>query len=81
MQKANFKGPGELYLHTVSDGVKGPLVVLEERVSLDFLHAVPAQSHLPQDKDSKWVVEQWVTRPFVLVSGKHEQRSFLKVTK
>lgn len=32
---------------TVSDGVKGPLVVLEERVTLDFLHAVSTQPHLP----------------------------------
>lgn len=38
---------------TISDGVKSPLVILEEWVSLDFLHAVPAQSHLPQNKDSK----------------------------
>ncbi len=36
---------------TVSDGVKGPLVILEERVSLDFLHTVSAQSHLPQNKE------------------------------
>lgn len=27
---------------TISDGVKGPLVVLEEWVALDFLDAVPA---------------------------------------
>jgi len=41
---------GEL---TVSDGVEGPQVVLEERVTLDFLHAVSAQSHLPQNKESE----------------------------
>lgn len=35
---------------TVSHGVKGPLVIFEERVSLDFLHAISAQSHLPQNK-------------------------------
>lgn len=38
---------------TVSDGVEGPHVVLEERVSLDFLHTVSPQSHLPQNKE--WV--------------------------
>lgn len=38
---------------TISDGVKSPLVVLEEWVSLDFLHAAPAQSHLPQNKESE----------------------------
>lgn len=40
---------------TVSDGVEGPLVVPEEGVSLDFLHAVSTQSHLPQNKER----QQW----------------------
>lgn len=35
---------------TVSDGVEGPLVVLKERVTLDFLHAVSTQPHLPKNK-------------------------------
>lgn len=53
---------------TISDRIKSPLVVPEEWVSLDFLHAVPAQSHLPQNKESDWVVEQWLNQPFVHTS-------------
>lgn len=46
---AQLKGTWRQAL-TVSDGVEGPLVVLEERVTLDFLHAVSTQPHLPPNK-------------------------------
>lgn len=35
---------------TFSDVVERPLVVFEEGVPFDFLHAVSAQPHLPQKK-------------------------------
>lgn len=38
---------------TVPDGVEGPLVVFEERMPLDFLHTVSAQSHPPQKIKNK----------------------------
>lgn len=36
-----------MYTLTLSDVVKGPLVVLEERVALDLIHSGAAQSNLP----------------------------------
>lgn len=38
-----------MHMHTLtlSDVVKGPLLVLEERVALDLIHSGAAQSNLP----------------------------------
>lgn len=44
---------------TVSDVVPRPLVVLEERVSLDFVDAVAAKSHLPGRQTDRRDARQW----------------------
>lgn len=37
---------------TVTDVVKGPLVVLEEGVTFDLIHSAAAQANLPAHRDS-----------------------------
>lgn len=44
---------------TVSDVVPRPLVILEERVSLDFVDAIAAKSHLPGRQTDRRDARQW----------------------
>ena len=51
-QQMEKRARPELMILTVSEGVESPLIIFEESVSFDFLHAISAQTHLPQNKQN-----------------------------